>query len=672
MSRDETEDELFLRYSRPGRKFLVGDAISVSIFNPAELPIEVILIFRDGSRVLERVKYVWDRNPLIIRPSKDKLGTFQLVARSLVPEKLKRSNSISGEILKKTECNADAVQRDRICEHKQDCAVGSNARGVLTLTNPWITPGNFHPEHGDKWFPTEVYEGATSLYNEVSRYYEDPEKYFIENIRVLKKKGFNFVTWHDVLNKPNDDLSSSVLIQFDIDAGARSFMQISKQLLCLGVRASVMVNWTANHWFSYEFKSDDIQSYQNLERAGWAVGYHNNTLTILSALDPDTAKNGWVIEEAKCAIRDHVEKLREHLNIKTVTHHGGNVENNKVPIPSELNIIPVDRYLNGELWKQVVSTFSDGSFTARPCPMSEWVTEQRAGNGLVFMRCHPVKYGNYNDALDLAPLVSNGSLFPGYSEARKRLLSGEPRPLDRQTVWLNLRDKGRLGTKLYESSSSRPISANFFESERLSELIEKFRANRSANFLRQYPWPDGDPRVLWWKITSTFCPTGQILNVGAMPPGQKDQNTAFIPGDAILTELDIDPKRHPDILADFCDPDFSVSGEYDAILLNGLPYFSDPSVAVSNALKLTRAGGKLIIGAAGASQPERGGFFRPKDRPIWREGNKIEQGVSLSLDTLLWSFDQTSICHLMKNWKGSYIAESISHYWFVVADKAIK
>ena len=85
-------------------------------------------------------------------------------------------------------------------------------------------------------------------------------------------------------------------------------------------------------------------------------------------------------------------------------------------------------------------------------------------------------------------------------------------------------------------------------------------------------------------------------------------------------------------------------------------------------MQYLQTGGSLLIGAAAASHPERGGLFRPTDRPIWRLGNKEKDGESLSLKTTLWSFDDKSIDQLMSGWSGSWKAEFMSHYWFIVAE----
>jgi hypothetical protein len=553
-------------------------------------------------------------------------------------------------------------------EHKLACAVQSTNTSVLSLHNPWIIPGNSNYPDSGEWFPAPVWEGATSLYNEEEGYYRDPLQYFIEAIKQLQQIGVQFITWHDLLDNQVDLNKQNVLLQFDVDAGPNSFLEVAKSLDGLGIRASVMVHWKAKHWYEYDFCNTGVTDYQDLEKNGWAIGYHNNTLSNLAGFSTDI-DDEMIISASKNVISE-ISELRRYVNIRTMTHHGGNVLNYKVPIPNEASVVCVDRQFSPSLWKKISRSFSDGSFTSRPTTLRAFVDSISTQENLLFMRCHPLKYGNFPCGIDTQPLQAQESIVLDEDKLRSKIQSGEElTDIEKQTVWMINREKTRNGIQLGYASPFKPLSSKFTRSEKIHLEIERFRSRRREGFLRQYPWQDGDPRVIWWRMLSSFCGKGSILNVGAMPPEQKDETLAFLDTGCTLLEVDIDPDRKPDIVADFCDSSKCCTQLFKHVLLNGLPYFSDPKAAVMNAQQYLEIGGSLLIGAAAASHPERGGLFRPKDRPIWRSGKIEKSGESLSLSTLLWSFDNTSIDDLMQGWLGNWKVEFMSNYWFIVAEK---
>lgn len=663
--------DLFLRFSRPGRLFPSEEDIMVSIFNPTQLDVEIILIGADQNGQPLRRKVNWVSNPTIIKTKGWPLGAFQIVARTKSLNPTIRSNTISGVLLPDTEETSIRVVEDRIAQHRMDCAMTQTSKSVLTVQDPWILPGAAASLSARAWFPCAVYEGATSLYNECASYYEDPLGYFLTQIKALRDQGLNFITWHDVMEAPDDDYSNAVLLQFDIDAGPKSFHVIADKLIAMDIRATAMIHWQARHWYSYDFSYEDSQKFKFLEANSWAIGYHHNTLTTLVGTDEQLLSDPNLLVKAQEMMRQEIKDLRAHLDIRTLTHHGGNVMNRSVPVPNDIDIVPVDRPDSEHLWKQVSDTFSDGGFTSRPVPLSDWVARQERNIGIRFMRCHPVKYGNYNSKLDVPPLTQTPVEIPELSEVRTKINArNDLTPLERQVAWLSLRSASRSGTALAELDFSKPLSRKFVRTTETAAKVEAFRARRRSSFLRQYPWVDGDPRVIWWYMLSSFCPAGRLLNVGAMPTDQKDETYAFVPSGCQILEMDIDRGREPDILGDFCARDYVALEQFDAVLLNGLPYFSDPKRAIENAFSSLRSKGVLLVGAAGATHPERGGLYCPDTRPIWRAGQTSSPGESLSLLTTLWSFDRRSVEQLMDGWDGHYEAEAMAHYWFVFAVKS--
>ena len=348
---------LHLKFSRPGRASIAGEDIFVAVYNPDGLDLDIVFISstvdQTGAKKVVRHSTQWTGNPTVIKTRTFPDGPFQIVARTKGDGPQIRSNSITGQIYPDTEPNRLWVAQDRVAEHRMDSAIRTSSKSVLTLTNPWVRPGRSLPMEGTKWFPTAVYEGATSLYNETRAYYEDPLAYFVAQILRLKKKGLTFVTWHDVLDDPERDYSSAVLLQFDLDAGPRSFRRIADILIKAGIRATGMIHWRARHWYDYDFESDDIAALQEIEKAGWAFGYHHNCLTTLVGPSEDRLNTPDIKQQAQAMMRDEIAQLRQHLNIRTLTHHGGNVVNASVEIPQDIDIVPVDRPINPEPWAQV-------------------------------------------------------------------------------------------------------------------------------------------------------------------------------------------------------------------------------------------------------------------------------------------------------------------------------
>jgi len=654
----------YLLFSRPGSSFVIGEKVMVSVYNPSSLPLNLMVSHIDlaGKRKLIMDK-PWVSNPMVLDVTSEG-GRIQLFAREQAEDGNKplQSNAIWGEVLDDSPTAKEIVANERECAHRIDSAIQKSSAGVLTLHNPWVFPGNAMRAQKRQWFPVAVMEGSTPLYNMEVDYYEDPLKYLVRCLQQLLDKGFNFITWHDVIDGSVDTQQKNALLQFDVDAGRNSFLRVSQAMVKLGIRATAMVHCRARHWYHYDLSQTDITAIQKLESAGWAIGYHHNSLTNLVALEPHRASEPGIVLQAQKGMHDDVVELRKNFNIRTLTHHGGNLYNNRVEIPEDLDIVCVDKSFSPELWRDLKSSFSDGGFLARPMPLSDFTS--LANKDSIFLRCHPLKYGNFPDGLDVKPLVSMEQAHHtvSTSESGLSVLSD----LEKQKFWIDSRSMSRSGASLGYASTNKPLSSKFISSDSIEKSIEMLRARRRPDFIRQYPWVDGDPRVMWWRLLSSHTRKGRFLNVGAMPPDQRDETWAFIEEGSEIIELDIEPKREPDILADFCADDIPLDNKVD---LNGLPYFSDPEKAVRNAYRILNASGTLLIGAAADSHPERGGMFRPHDRPTWRMEDKSKQGESLSLITKLWSFSDRSIADLESVWGGDWSAEFINNYWFVVARK---
>jgi len=661
----------YILYSRPGSVFLQGEKIYVSVFNPCNIPLEILFI-QDPNDVNKNIaKLLWKQNPVLITPDAKFTGDFIIVARSPIVKEgaLIRSNSIRGKILPLSQEHNELVQTNREAEHRFDCAIERTSSGVLSLHNPWILPGYANNEKKIKWFPIPVFEGATSLYNELPEYYTDPLLYFSDCISALKSKKYRFITWHDILDKRVDDFSNCVLLQFDIDAGPNSFHHVASLCDELGIVGNVMLHRKAKYWYEYDIEDLDINYLRDLESKGWTFGYHNNALTNIAGYLPENLTEEERNQASKNIIHD-VTALRAYFDIRTLTHHGGNVLNNTVKIPDEADVICVDRPFASELWSSFKKTFSDGGFSARPEPLKAFVEQVKPNDGSIFMRCHPLKYGNYPNGSDINALSDTTDLVPDIDVVNNKIVSNKELNIhERQVAWWYGRFHQRTGERLGFADPYKKLSSKFKFDNKIINKIKTLRSERRSEFLRIYPWEEGDPRVIWWHLMSVFAKQGPTLNVGAMPLEQKHETYQFLPEGSELIELDIDPDREPELVMNFCDDSIQLDRKFITVLLNGLPYFSKPDVAIRNSAKVLSPGGVLLIGAAAASHPERGGMFRPEDRPIWRADLNLNCDTPLSLSTKLWSFDDESISGLMSSWPGKVQSEFISNYWFIVAQK---
>ena len=649
----------FILFSRPGTCFIEGEKPAVSVFNPSGISLEITVIKLDaqkGNKVIVRVPF--QENPTEITLG-NVLGNIQIVAKETTTDKNKvpvRSNSIMANVLSDNLVNQAIVKNNRIAEHKQQCAVQQSSTGVLTLHDPWVVPGNSSFPTGGKWFPTPVWEGATSLYNETKEYYEDPLQYFLQSIEALQNKGFTFVTWHDMLDGEVDYSNNNILLQFDVDAGQHSFIRVAKALSEMGVKATAMVHWQARHWYIYDFLDAEIDEYTGLQDKGWVFGYHNNTLTNLTAMSPEESFNKNIISQACEDMQKEITKMQTYLDVRTMTHHGGNVLNNTVPIPTGANITCVDRNFAPSLWGPVNRAFSDGGFTSRPTNLKTFVDNASEKDTLLFMRCHPLKYGNYPDALDVAPLPIKRTFRVDYSLLDKKKKNGGERlsTMEKQTVWLLNRKKTRGGEQLNQVSLDKPITTLLKEDNKTNKLISKMWGNRIFEQQNMFPWMGGNPRAFWWKCLSSFSGDGRVFCVGCGCQESSDEAKCFLNG-----ELDSFELGESDAV--------SADSTYETILFDGLHHFLNPDQAIVQASQHIAHNGCLLICGIASTHPEFGGLFSPVTSPIWSPPKEKQEVDRYLPTTTPWSFDQTSIEQFMSGWKGSWYFECVSHHWFIYA-----
>lgn len=540
---------------------------------------------------------------------------------------------------------AEDISALRERDHRLESMVERGVDGTITLTDPEAPPYGALRAREMKWFNTASFEGATKLLDEEEDYYTDPLRYYLDCIEELQRKGVGFVTWHDLLDGVALPAPTSVILQFDIDGGPRSMQRLCAALRERGVRATIMVHRRGHCWYPYEIEEAGIDWLRAAEAAGWAIGYHNNALSQCVGESAAIAYDEALMERGRAVFADDIQALRRHFDIRTFTHHGGNVYNHRLAAPP-VGVTGVDRALAPQLWRAVRSSFSDGGFVSRPGPLRHAV--RALGPGLHFFRNHPFKYANYQAPHDVGPRGSSAA------------------EVQKERRWLEQRQGTRATVRTSYPRLDTPVSERFRPWDQIRGAVSRLRARRSESFLKLYPSAEHDPRVFWWRMLDAWVPKrGEVLNVGALPPEQKDENTAFLGAEVAVREMDIDAARKPDFLGDVVEAPNDMNGRFAAVLLFGLPYFARPSAAVEACLRLTRPGGVALFGFGADTHPARGALWHRANRPVWRRGAEPLRDIGLKAN--LWSFDAAAVDELFA--LPGARKEFMGHYWFVVCEK---
>ena len=524
-------------FQRPTTSYLEGEAIGYSV-----MPV--------GQGLHFEIKRLSDGKVLTLSDSSS-FGTFEgefftpssyyvSVSGETDSNELWKTIPVEFQVLPK-DTSPHLIEGLRQQDHYKNTISHVSARSVRTLTDVWALPYNCPSDPGHRtWFPTAGYEGQTTLINEERGYYCDPLEYYANCLDLLIAKGVKFITWHDLIDGwEAEPGQSAALIQFDIDGGPKSIRAVAQLFSEREIPATAMIHCSARHWYEYDLSAGDISFYQGLEEEGWSIGYHNNTLTTLVGRKGLSEYPDDLLEEAWGLFHSDVAELKQQLNIRTFTHHGGNVMNYAMGESKIEGVQCVDNKFSPDLWKGIRSLFSDGGFEVRPMSLRE--NCDTIPEGVHFFRNHPMKYGNYSleepDAEPLGPKIEN------YENSLE---------LEKQAAWMKDRFAGRKDQALSYDSIDKPLSRYFVRSERFDYNVKKYRSRRRESFLLDYPHPDGDPRVFWWKLLYSHAPkTGRLLNVGALPPDQKEEATAFLGENVECMDIDIDAEREPDIVGDF-------------------------------------------------------------------------------------------------------------------------
>lgn len=655
-----TDSRPHIRLATPDVQYLQGESIEVLVHPPsaAQFDFRVVAIGHG-----EVVREQQSTNRLRLKKGLSP-GQYEVSARVAMPnddaEPQWSEWSMRLPLRVHATDQAEHVQKLREWEHRLSLIVDHDANGLAMMNDPLAFGPSYPIGEKTRWFRSPVYEGSPTLLNESADFYRDPMAYLLRCVERLVDRNVGFITWHDLLDGWRADRETSALIQFDMDGGPKSMMRLIDPLLERGVRASIMLHRQSHDWYETRFEDLDVDALKRAEAAGWCIGYHNNALNNTQRLDRFGDYSPQVMSEAAQRFADDVAFLKRHFDIRTYTNHGGNVLNHRLDAPPEAHVVCVDR-TNTELWQPIRGMFSDGGFTARPHPLSQRI--EALSDGLHFFRIHPVKYANFYEPWDFPPLVVDDAIQRGI-EPTLELKAWIDIETAKQDRWLNHRRNHRVVGRFSHAGPDKPVSRHFKSTAEIESLITHHRSQRKAVFVREYPAADGDPRVFWWRMLSTYAPErGEILNVGALPHDRRKETTDFLSPQVKVVELDVDADREPDVLADITDPPDHLRRRFAGVFLMGLAYVHSPGKAIDACYDLVTDDGVGLFGFPDDTHPSRGAMWDPTHRPRWRRDHEPLRDVGLKGN--LWSFDPDGLSDLFHTWQ-DVTTENFSQYWFVV------
>ncbi|HWB21026.1 MAG TPA: hypothetical protein VG711_12045 [Phycisphaerales bacterium] len=649
-----------VRLFTPDHHFLHGETLTVLVSPPDASKYEfTIRIGRDESVQASTINRLEFKTGLPV-------GEHEIRVRMTTESAQWSPWSVPLKIVVHPESEMNRMLAQRSWEHRVSLICERDSEGLLTLTDPWAFPPSSSRQNSDmpivrgEWFRTPVYEGSTTLVNELPEYFENPLAYGLHAIDELRERGARFVTWHDMLDGRSTG-PFNIILQLDVDAGRQSLARMLPHLIERNIVGTLMVHREAHDWYEYRVEDVPLELLKSAERAGWAIGYHCNAIGNVQRKHRMGDYNEDVLAQAADRFREDVRFLRQHFDVRTWTAHGGNVLNHRIVPPADVDIQCVDKG-KCDAWSAIRSMFSDGGLESRPGPLMQ--TARSLKPGAHFFRIHPVKYGNYVCPWDLPPLDERDVAalgMPLTSELKSSIVV----EINKQSSWLDLRDQHRISIRPSRMSSHKPLSRHFHHGEVDDRNIQRFRARRKPVFLREYPDASGDPRVFWWRLLRAFAPHhGEVLNVGALHPDSRDETTDFLNPDVRVIEMDIDESRSPHIVGDITAPQADLPNRFAGVLLFGLAYVHSPGLAVDACAAVVQSGGVGIFGFPDDSHPLRGSMWNSHGRPAWRRD--LEPLGNIGLKGNLWCFQQEHLADLFRAWTDVRI-ENFSHYWFVVA-----
>lgn len=180
-------------------------------------------------------------------------------------------------------------------------------------------------------------------------YYSRSWEYFTESMQILKERGANFITMSDAYAGRYNDNGVNIILDHHIDYYPVETEVLARWEKQNGVISSIYLfnhshycldNSTRGQEHKWDIEDLNIPFYQELEKLGFEIGYHNNSVgqaqsligrysdRNIDKLEPD------VFELASEIFEHDVTNLSRYFNIRTFIPHGDGENNNKLfPLP---------------------------------------------------------------------------------------------------------------------------------------------------------------------------------------------------------------------------------------------------------------------------------------------------------------------------------------------------
>ncbi len=167
-----------------------------------------------------------------------------------------------------------------------------------------------------------------------AEYHDNSWRYFTDCIEILKRRGAVFITMSDAYAGRFDKDKINIILDHHID-----FYPVETEVMARWERENGVVSsiYLFNHSpytdygqsHPWSLKDLNISFYQELERAGFEIGYHSNAVgqarRLLKSGIPLYSKQVPVdvLAKARGIFEEDVKALRQHFNIRSFVPHGG-------------------------------------------------------------------------------------------------------------------------------------------------------------------------------------------------------------------------------------------------------------------------------------------------------------------------------------------------------------
>ncbi len=174
------------------------------------------------------------------------------------------------------------------------------------------------------------------IWKATTEYYPNPWRYYVDFINILKSRGARFITMGDALAKNYNKSDINILLDHHID-----YYVIETEVMCRWeLENDVISNVYLFNRFEYYDSSQlkiwdvedlNIEFYQELERRGFEIGYHQNAVGLVRtskvgrSYDKNISRDD--MEKAKAVFARDVDNLSRYFKIRTFIPHGAGEAN---------------------------------------------------------------------------------------------------------------------------------------------------------------------------------------------------------------------------------------------------------------------------------------------------------------------------------------------------------